>query len=207
MDRIIKLVEHFRRFPGIGPKQAERFVYFLLRQPATLLNEFSVLIRQLQRNIKTCRSCFRFFQKEAGASVLCSICRDATRDVSTLLIVAHDVDLGTIEKSGTYRGCYFVLGATFPVLVQKAETSPQLKALSEVVRKRAAEGLKEIILAFSFNPDGEYTAQVVGEVLSPIAREFGIKISTLGRGLSTGTEIEYSDLETIRYALKNRSHQ
>jgi recombination protein RecR len=136
---------------------------------------------------------------------MCAVCRDASRDPALLTVVARDVDLEVIEKSHSYDGFYFVLGGTVPILEKNPEGRIRVQELMDVVKKRAISGLKEVILATSLNPEGENTADFVTKLLEPLVKEFSLKISVLGRGLSTGTELEYSDSDTIKNALKNRS--
>ncbi len=205
MNTVDKLAELFREFPGIGPRQAKRFVYYLLSRNKGYLENLAKLILELKREIKNCPSCFRFFPADAAGSALCSLCRDKTRDAYSLMIVARDVDLEVIEKSHSYKGFYFVLGGTMPILEKEPAKKIRSKELAARVLTRAAEGLKEIIVATSLNPEGENTADFVAKLLSPLLAQFNIKLSSLGRGLSTGTELEYSDSETIKNALKNRS--
>jgi recombination protein RecR len=205
MDSINKLAELFKEFPGIGPRQAKRFVYYLLSRNGGYLEHFSKNVLELKREIKNCPSCFRFFPNDAAHSPLCSICRDTTRDGTCLMIVARDVDFEAIEKSHSYLGYYFILGGTVPILEKEPEKKIRAKELLALTKKRAADGLKEIIVATSVNPEGENTSDYVAKLLSPVLKQFGIKFSGLGRGLSTGTELEYSDSDTIKNALKNRS--
>ncbi len=205
MDSINKLSELFKEFPGIGPRQAKRFVYYLLSRNNGYLENLSKLVTELKREIKNCPSCFRFFPNDAAKSPLCSVCRDSNRDSSSLMIVARDVDFEAIEKSHSYSGFYFVLGGTVPILEKEPEKKIRVKELAARVKARAAEGLKEIIIATSVNPEGENTHDFIVTLLSPIIKQSGIKLSGLGRGLSTGTELEYSDSDTIKNALKNRS--
>ena len=121
------------------------------------------------------------------------------------MIVARDVDFEAIEKSHSYLGYYFILGGTVPILEKEPDKKIRAKELLALTKKRGADGLKEIIVATSVNPEGENTFEYVEKLLSPVTRQFGIKFSGLGRGLSTGTELEYSDSDTIKNALKNRS--
>src|SRR6185503_6914196 len=111
-----KLVQYFSEFPGIGPRQAKRFVYFLLTRPQNYLEDVSGLIKDIKKNIRTCSSCFRFYTLNGGNSPLCPICSDKSRDASLLMLVARDVDLETVERSKSYNGYYFVLGGTIPIL-------------------------------------------------------------------------------------------
>jgi recombination protein RecR len=205
MDPINKLSELFSEFPGIGPRQAKRFVYYLLRHNSAFLNEFSKNILNLKKNIGSCSVCFQFFQKKTAGQTLCPICADTHRDQSELMIVSHDVDLEHIEKSGVYKGRYFVLGGVVPILAPKPEEMIRSRELLALIKNRAEKGtLKEIILAMNITPEGENTEQHLTQILTPLATQYSIKISHLGRGISTGTEIEYSDRETLKNALQNR---
>ena len=205
MDSSEKLAEFFREFPGIGPRQAKRFVYFLLTRNNNYLNEFSDLIKELKKHIKLCASCYRFFPENAHDSSLCKICSDQNRDSSKLMIISKDVDLESIERSHSYKGKYFILGGTVPILEKNPESRVRGKELLASVEERSVNGnLQEIILAMNLNPEGESTEEYVRSILTPIVLKSSIKISILGRGLSTGTELEYSDSETIKNALKNR---
>jgi len=116
------------------------------------------------------------------------------------MLVSHDVDFENIEKTKSYTGYYFILGGHIPILEKTPEKRIRQKELLDMVEKRIKNGLSEIIIALNYNPEGENTLTYLRELLSP----FSIKISTLGRGLSTGTELEYSDSDTIKNALKNR---
>ncbi|KKR53276.1 MAG: Recombination protein RecR [Parcubacteria group bacterium GW2011_GWA1_40_21] len=207
MDKINKLSHLFSEFPGIGPRQAKRFVYFLLARNPEFLDEMVNLISNLKKEIKSCEDCSRFFQKGHTPSTLCEICGDKNRDKSKLMIVSRDIDLETVEKSGSYNGTYFVLGGSIPILDKNPENQIRLKRLVAFLDKKnyEKENLSEIILGLNANPAGEHTAEFLKNTLSPFASKHNIKISTLGRGLSTGTELEYSDSETIKNALKNRA--
>jgi len=198
MNETEKLIELFREFPGIGPRQPKRFVYFLLNRDKSYSENLTRLIKEVRDTVHTCESCFRFFPK--SNSSLCSICRNTERDKKLLMIVSHDIDLENIERSKNYNGYYFVLGGIIPILEKNPERRIRQKELLQTIEKRKKEGLSEIIIALNYNPDGENTLDYLKELLG----KFDIKLSTLGRGLSTGTELEYSDSETIKNALKNR---
>jgi recombinational DNA repair protein RecR len=120
------------------------------------------------------------------------------------MIVSHDVDFENIEKTHFYNGYYFILGGTIPILEKNPEKRIRQKELIENIEKKISNGLSEIILALSYNPEGENTLTYLEQILKPITDKNNIKISTLGRGLSTGTELEYSDSDTIKNALRNR---
>lgn len=209
MDSIEKLTDIFRKFPGIGPRQARRFVYFLLTQSPGNINELTTLIKQLGQSIAVCTSCYRYFplNERKVSNELCSICNNQERDRSLLMIVSRDIDLQAMEKSRAYDGVYFVLGGTVPILDDAPQNRIRQVELEQLVSARANDTetpLKEVIIATSVNPEGEHTALYISTLLKEITEAKNIKVSTLGRGLSTGTEIEYSDADTIKSALENR---
>ena len=217
MDTLAKLIEQFRQFPGIGPRQARRFVYFLLAQPASTREDLAGLVRELSKQIRTCTSCFRFFPIGVKASAECAICSSSERDRTSLLVVCRDADFEHIEKSHTFNGTYFILGGAVPILEKNPENRIRAKELVATLEKRAkAEAtkadsagvpipLKEVILALNATPEGENTQFFIEHLLEPLVAKYSLKISTLGRGLSTGLELEYSDSETLKNALKNRT--
>ena len=205
MNSIDKLIEIFSEFPGIGPKQARRFVYFLINKNDLYIDNFKNQISELKKGVVSCADCKRYFFTEKEDRKLCDICSGKTRDVNTLVVVSRDVDLENIEKSHSYSGKYFVLGGLIPILDKNPEQRIRFKDLLALVSRMSDKGLKEIILALDANSEGEYTANYLKKALSSLTDKYSIKISELGRGLSTGTELEYSDPETIKSALKNRS--
>jgi recombination protein RecR len=204
MDSTDKLIELFKQFPGIGPRQAKRFVYFLLTRPNSYSTELSKLIGEIKSHVVCCDECFRFFARNGNPATTCPICRDKKRDKKTLMIVSHDVDFENVERTGSFGGYYFVLGGTVPILEKEPPKRIRQKELLEVVQKKIKNGLSEIIMALNYNPEGENTLTYLSQILRPLCEKHSVKISTLGRGLSTGTELEYSDSDTIKNALKNR---
>ena len=151
-----------------------------------------------------CEDCMRFFQKKGGQSSLCSICADQTRDQTTLMLVQRDVDLESVEKNGGFRGIYFVLGGSVPILEKEPEKKIRINELKIFVNKKIKAGLKEIILGVNWNPEGENTANFVTKVLNTECLTKEIKMTHLGKGLSMGSELEYTDSDTLKNALKNR---
>ncbi len=205
MDSIQKLTELFKQFPGIGPRQAKRFVYFLLAQKNGYAGELSNLIVELKKEIYCCESCFRFFPKDKGESKICPICRSDSRDKNILMIISRDVDFENIERTKSFNGYYFILGGVVPILEENPAHKIRQKELLDTIAAKTKGGvLKEIILALDANPDGENTREYVTRLLGPLSIQYGFKISTLGRGLSTGAELEYSDPDTLRSALQSR---
>jgi len=204
MDTIQKLTELFKQFPGIGPRQAKRFVYFLLAQKKDYSDELSKLVKDLKQEIACCEMCFRFFPKDKSDAKLCSVCRDEKRDKTLLMVVSRDVDFENVEKTRSFNGYYFVLGGVVPILEKNPEEMIREKEILDIVSKRSKNGLKEIILALDYNPEGENTRDHISRLLGPLGMKLGFKLSSLGRGLSTGSELEYSDSDTIKDALQSR---
>lgn len=197
----------FAKFPGIGPKQARRFVYFLLSRNAAYTQELLQTIQNLKKEITQCESCMRFYPSTGSGQVLCSICSDDTRDASMLMVVPRDIDLEAVERSGSYKGYYFVLGGVVPILEKEPEKRIRLTELERKIKNTPA--LQEVILAMNANNDGESTADFIREKL-PACRQAGpqdlpLVITVLGRGLSTGTELEYADPETLKNAFLHRT--
>jgi recombination protein RecR len=205
MSNLDKLIRLFEQFPGIGTRQAKRFAFHILTLPESDTRELSALIADLQGSVIECTSCRRFFARNGGVATECNICSDSTRDRSKLLVVSQDNDITAIERSGVYDGLYFVLGGTLPLLNKNEHNKLRGNGLKHVVTERLEEELKEIILGFAVNPDGENTSRFVEKLLEETLGGTTVKIAHLGRGLSTGSELEYADADTIKNALTNRS--
>jgi len=210
MDIIDKLTEIFKEFPGIGERQAKRFVYFLMSRNSAYGENLAELIKDLKKETAQCKECFRFFILDSKKSNLCDICANQNTDSSTLMIIEKDSDLESIKKSGIYHGKYFILGGLVPIVEKTTKSRVRIEELKKKIESEARPNmlglasLKEIILAFSISPQGNHTDQYVREQLKDTAEKSNIKISSLGKGLSTGTELEYSDNDTLQNALKNR---
>ncbi|MFZ3015409.1 MAG: toprim domain-containing protein [Minisyncoccia bacterium] len=208
MDTIEKLSEIFKEFPGIGERQAKRFVYFLMSRNPNYAENLSNLILNLKKEISQCKECFRFFINNSKNKI-CEICSDSNVDSSVLMVVEKDSDLESVRKSKVYHGKYFILGGLVPVVEKNTKSQIRINELIEKIKKtenppKDGQALSEIILAFSLNPQGDHTDFYVRSQLKNICESLNIKISSLGRGLSTGTELEYSDNDTLKNALKNR---
>ncbi len=198
MNSIDKLAELFKSFPGIGPRQAKRFVYYLLSRNGGYAEDLSRAIQNLKQEIRQCSECERFFHSPTHNSPLCNICSDENRDESLLMLVPRDVDLEAVEKSHAYGGYYFVLGGVVPILEKEPEKRIRLRELEQ---KLQSGGIKEVILAMNANQDGEHTAEFIKERF----KNGKFTFSELGRGLSTGAELEYADPETLKNALLHRT--
>ena len=203
MDHIDELARAFTKLPGIGPRQGKRFVYHLLSAPAHERTRLAELITALGAHVHQCPECLRFYN--GTTAPVCAYCSDTKRDSTQLMLVEKDQDLSAIERAGTYKGRYFVLGG---VLTLSGKGTIREKELVRTIEKRLSPNeqglpsLKEVVLALSATSEGEHTADHVRLLLAPYRDH--LKISTLGRGLATGSELEYSDAETLRAALSNR---
>ncbi len=197
MDKIDELASAFARLPGIGPRQGKRFVFHLLTTPKAEREKFAALIKDLSNEVRQCQECSLFFN--GTTATICRYCSNTHRDDSLLMIIEKDQDLVAVERAGTYKGRYFVLGG---VLTLSGKGTVRKKELINAVEKRLAQGLTEIVLALSATSEGEHTADYVRDILSPFRDH--IKISILGRGLATGSELEYSDAATLSSALRHR---
>jgi recombination protein RecR len=205
MSDLDKLISLFETFPGVGGRQARRFAFHVLTLNAGDTKELARLIANLQATVTECHSCHRFFATR-NKEIVCSLCQAANRDHARLLVVERDSDIQAIERAGAYDGLYFVLGGTVPLLQNKENQKLRSAALKATVTARITENhLTEVILGFAINPDGENTARFVESIIEPLLTPVNGKVSYLGRGLSTGSELEYADPETIKNALKNRA--
>ncbi|MEK7661905.1 MAG: toprim domain-containing protein [Patescibacteria group bacterium] len=205
MDSARKLAEYFSKFPGIGPRQARRFVYFLLSQNGSFAEGLSRALADLKNAARQCESCKRFFEETLGKSELCDVCRSPLTDKTVLMVVEKDIDFENVRKSGVYKGQYFILGGLLPILEKNPVGAIRIRELISLIEKLAPKGgLKEIIIALSANTEGDNTFNYIKKTLEPIAQKYKLAVSGLGRGFSTGLEIEYSDAETLGNALKNR---
>ena len=196
MDRVDELARAFERFPGIGPRQAKRFVYHLLASNAGDRSRLADLIQAIGGSVKQCAECRRFW---SGAGELCPYCADPSRNDAQLMLVERDQDLLAMERAGTYRGRYFVLGG---VLTLSGKGAIRERELIERVERRSNAGLEEIILALSATSEGEHTSEHIRSLLQPLRGH--IRLFELGRGLATGSELEYADKETLSAAFTNR---
>lgn len=202
-DPIEKLAQYFKEFPGIGERQSKRFVYFLLHKNPNYVKELGSSVISIKDLIHQCPSCFLFFRGDFDQ--LCDVCKNPKTDKASLLIIEKDADYENIKKSKTYNGMYFILGGLAPIVTKDTPTFLRLKELLGTIENRAKkDGLKEVIIALSLNPQGEHTDMYLREKISDLEEKYKFKVVSLGRGLSTGTELEYSDFDTIKNALLNR---
>lgn len=212
MDPIDRLSFLFEKFPGIGPRQARRFVQYLLSTSPAFRQELSEIIKKLGAESRQCAMCYRWFTAkgqqgstlQAKVEPCCAICANPAREASIIFVVEKDADIENVERSG-FRGLYFVLGGTIALASDEPEKQVRLRELVKRVEEDAsALKLNELILGLSATTEGDHTREILMEKLRPISMSLNFKISSLGRGLSTGSELEYADPDTIAQALGNR---
>lgn len=197
---IEKLITLFSRFPTIGPRTATRFAFYCLNAPEEEIDELINGLKDLKDSVKKCSFCFRSVMKDKK---LCLACSDKRRDHSTLCVVEKETDLLSIEKTNIYNGIYFILGKTVSPLKKENLKQIRVDELQKRIKDHKNFGfpkIKEVIIATNQTTEGEATAIYLTRVLNSLK----IKNSRLGRGLSTGSELEYADEETLSSALQRR---
>ncbi|WP_298012849.1 recombination mediator RecR [uncultured Aquabacterium sp.] len=186
------LVEALRCLPGVGQKSAQRMAYHLLQHDRAGALKLARALDGAVNEIGHCARCHTFSRAE-----MCDLCADETRDARLLCVVETPADQAALERTGSYRGQYFVLLGRLSPLDGLGARDIGLSALLT----RAGDGVvEEVILATNFNAEGEATAHVLGEQLK--AR--GLKVTRLARGVPVGSELEYVDLGTIAHAFMDR---
>jgi recombination protein RecR len=199
-----QLIELFKKFPGIGPRQAKRFVSFIMHSSDVYRRELMAAVLQVHNNVTTCSLCNKRYidtYAKIDTPSVCTICRKQ-RDPKTLLIVAHDSDVDVFEKTMMHQGNYYVLGRYVPLFAEDIEEHVNVKQLYTRIDALLEKGLTETILATNATSDGDYTARILREYVQK--KYPTLTVSTLGRGLSTGGELEYADSDTLREAMKFR---
>lgn len=201
MNNIDKLTELISKFPGIGPRQARRIVFFLLSRDITWIQDFAALLQTVKKSVHRCTHCLRHFEAEGNIEI-CNVCLES--DKSKMMIVEKETDLENIKKLGIFNGRYFILGSLLPITSKRSIRNIHIdEFIAEVVRAQQDDGLDEIILALPVHPEGDHTADFVRSKL--LDNSIEAKVTILGRGLSTGTELEYSDDATFKSAFESRT--
>ena len=200
---IQRLIELFTKFPGIGPRQASRFVFYILKNKA-LADDLVVALRGLNQ-IDFCDQCFRSMDGSGDGS-LCLFCRDPKRNHSLIAIVEKESDMQNLEKTGAYHGLYHILGGLISPLDSESSKRLHLKEFyTRIKNVLDKSGACEVVLATNPTTEGDITSLYIERILVPLKEQHsGLKISRLGRGLSLGSELEYADEITLKNALTNR---
>lgn len=189
---LAQLIEFFQKFPGIGPKSAQRMAFHLLKMPLSEVQRFSQVLVEAKENIHYCSICFNM-----SASNPCEICSDNRRDKSVICVVAETKDLIAIEKTREYKGLYHVLQGTLSPLDGIGVEDIRIK---ELLTRVTDTNVNEVILALSPSVEGEATSMYITKLLKP----FNIKISRIAFGLPIGSDLEYADEITLAKAIEGR---
>ncbi|MFA5753840.1 MAG: recombination mediator RecR [Patescibacteria group bacterium] len=186
------LIDKLSALPSVGPKTAERYVFYLLKQKEDKLKELAAAISELQEKIITCRTCGAWAETNP-----CPICADPNRSREILCVVENSQDLAAIESTRQYRGKYFVLDGLVDTIKDIQPSDLKIDRLADRIKKGE---VKEIILALNFTMEGETTALYLTRLFKD-----HIKITRLARGLPAGSDLEYADELTLSNALKYRN--
>lgn len=189
---IASLIEHFQKFPSVGPKSAQRMAFYLLRMPRAEVEKFAQSMIDAKENTKTCEICFNL-----SATSPCEICTSSQRDKSTICVVAETKDLIAIEKTNEYKGLYHVLQGLISPMDGIGADDIRIK---ELLNRLTDENVREVILALSPSVEGEATSLYLSKLIKP----FGVKISRIAFGLPVGADLEYADEITIAKAIEGR---
>ncbi|OWK26857.1 MAG: recombination protein RecR [Parcubacteria group bacterium GW2011_GWA2_38_13b] len=189
---INNLIELFGKFPGIGPRQAARFVFYLFSKSQAELDELAEKIKEISKQFHTCPVCLTITDNTV---LLCHICRDQQRNKEKLCIVEKDYDIQNIENAHIYDGLYFVVGK---INITNDQPNALIEKLMETIKNN--KNLMEIIIALNPTTKGDAATMYIEKKL----KNSGKKISRLGRGLPFGGEIEYADEITLANSFKNR---
>ncbi len=191
-ESLNKLIEEFGRLPGIGPKTAERLAFHILKANGDEAMALADAIRDVKNKIKRCEICYNYSEQPT-----CEICADERRDKTIICVVEQPKDVIALEKTGTCKWLYHVLGGHIAPLDGIEPTDLTIDKLVERVR---AGGIKEIIMATNPNLAGDGTALYISSLL----RNTGVKITRPARGLPTGSTIEYASGKMLTDAIIGR---
>ena len=203
---IQQLIDLFSRFPGIGPRQATRFAFFILKEKNPFIPELVSALLEMEAAISICADCFRTMEREGADINRCTFCRDSRRDHGLIAVMEKESDMQNMERTGAYHGLYHVLGGIIAPMDTESPKRLRLKELYQRVETTLKENDEcEVILATNPTTEGDTTALYIERILSPLKEKYsGLALSRLGRGLSLGSELEYADEITLKNALKNR---
>ncbi|MCU0941903.1 MAG: recombination mediator RecR [Hydrogenophaga sp.] len=191
-----RLIDALRRLPGVGVKSAQRMAFHLLQHDREGAQRLSAALSEAVGQVRHCARCHTFTEDE-----VCATCRDPRRDRSLLCIVETPADQAAMERTGAYKGLYFVLMGKLSPLDGVGPREIGLERLFDRVDEVDPDTpLREVILATNFTAEGETTAHVIAQAL----KDRGLQVTRLARGVPVGSELEYVDLGTIAHALVDR---
>ncbi len=187
-----RLIESFRRLPGIGEKSATRLAFYLLSAPQTTADELAAAIARVKRDVVFCERCF-----DLAEATPCRLCRDPQRDSKQICVVEEPADRAAVEASGSFRGLYHVLGGALSPIDGIGPDELRVKELEARVRK---EGIEEVVLATNPTAEGDATAHFLADRLRPI----GVRLTRIASGMPMGGDLEYADRVTVGRSLQYR---
>ena len=191
-SQINKLIQELSELPGIGAKSAQRLTFHILNMPVEQVEGLSEAIINARKNVRYCKECFTLTDDE-----LCPICKDASRNHKTIMVVENTRDLAAYEKTQKYDGVYHVLhGAISPML----GIGPNDIKLKELMQ-RLQQDVDEVIIATNSSLEGETTAMYISKLIKPT----GIKVTRIASGVPVGGDLEYIDEVTLLRALEGRT--
>jgi recombination protein RecR len=189
---LARLVEQFRRLPGIGPKSATRLAYHILAMDREQSRELAAAIIDAKEKIGYCSVCFNLTDCDP-----CQVCRSDARDAGLICVVEEPQDVAAMERTREYRGRYHVLHGSLSPL---DGIGPDELRLKELLARVNSGEVREVIMATNPDVEGEATAMYIARLLKPL----GIKVTRIGHGLPVGGDLEYADEVTLSKALENR---
>ena len=191
-DSIAKLIDEFKRLPGIGQKTAERLVFFLLKEQKDAVRGLSEAILNLKDKVQSCSKCNSITENDP-----CNVCSNPKREQKIICVVEEPHDLYAIERMGEYHGIFYVLMGSISPLEGVGPEEIQINRLLERVKK---DGIQEVILATNPNMEGDATAIFIYKTL----KSLGVKVTRIARGLPVGSNLEYADEVTILRSFEGR---
>jgi len=192
---IKRLIEEFRRLPGVGAKTAARYAFAVLNFSEEDAERFSDAIVGAKRDVRSCPVCCGFTAEEG----VCEICGSPDRDKSVVCVVENPKDVMVMEKVRGYRGTYHVLGGVLSPIDNVTAEDLNIK---ELIKRAEGGELAEVIVATNPTPSGDTTAAYIARILEP----YGLEVSRLAYGIPVGADIEYADEVTLMRALEGRKY-
>lgn len=187
-----KLIDEFQRFPGVGPKSAQRMAYFILNMQSNQVYSLAQAIIECKEKVKPCSMCFYL-----SALNPCEICTGPKRDIKSICVVADSKDVIAVEKTREYKGLYHVLkGLISPI----ANQGPDDLTINQLMVKLQTSQIEEIILAINPTIEGDTTVLYLNRLLKPLS----IKVTRIAFGLPVGSDLELADDITLARALEGR---
>jgi len=191
------LIDAFKLLPGVGPRTAERYAFGFLQRSQPERQSFLDALGDVAQ-VQYCTQCHNFSER-----ALCALCSDPRRNASIVCVVADPQDLGALERTGDFKGVYHILGGLLTPLEGITPDDLRIQQLLKRVSPTSSADtpkVTEVILAFDQTPEGESTSIYLAKIL----KEAGVRVTRLGRGLPTGSDLNYADAMTLSSALTGR---